>query len=95
MPVTATEADLAVVTAFLKRQKLKHLRCRVRAAAVIVESGPKDDALGHIRLRKRSDSMWEADELHHSGRWASLPIHAHLDAALLAIANDFSWLLEA
>jgi len=94
MPATATAADLAVVTTFLKRQKLKHLRCRVRAAAVIVESGPKDDALGHVRLRKQSASAWEADEFHHSGRWAALPIHASLNDVLLAISSDFSWLLE-
>lgn len=94
MPASISEAELSVVKSFLKEKKLKHLRCRQRAGAVIVESGPADDALGHVRLRKLSGTSWAADEFHHSGRWASLPIRAPLNEALHAIATDFSWLLE-
>jgi hypothetical protein len=95
MPASISEAELSVVKSFLKENKLKHLRCRQRAGAVIVESGPEDDALGHVRLRKLSAMNWAADEFHHSGGWASLPIEASLTEALRAIATDFSWLLEA
>ena len=72
MPASISESEISVVKAFLKEKKLKHLRCRQRAAAVIVESGPQDDALGHLRLRKLSATNWAADEFHHSGRWAPL-----------------------
>ena len=51
MPASISETEVSVVKAFLKEKKLKHLRCRQRAATVIIESGPKDDALGHLRLR--------------------------------------------
>ena len=95
MPASVSEAEVSVVKAFLKERKLKHLSCRVRGAAVIVESGSKDDALGHVRLRKLSATNWAVDEFHHSGRWAPLPIQASLPDALRAVATDFSWLLEA
>lgn len=95
MPATVSEAEISVVKAFLKARKLKHLRCRRRAAAVIIESGPEDDALGHLRLRKLSATTWAVDEFHHSGRWASLPIQAPLSDALGAVVADFSWVLEA
>ena len=95
MPASISEAELSVVKTFLKEKKHKHLRCRQRAGAVILESGPEDDAFGHVRLRKLSAQNWAADEFHHSGRWAPLPIEAPLTEALRAIATDFSWLLEA
>jgi hypothetical protein len=95
MPASISEAELSVVKSFLKEKKLKHLRCRQRAGAIIVESGPDDDALGHVRLRKLSAQNWAADEFHHTGRWAPLPIEAPLTEALRAIAADFSWLFEA
>ena len=95
MPVSISEAEVSVVKAFLKEEKLKHLRCRQRAAAVVIESGPEDDAQGHLRLRKLSATNWAADEFHHSGRWAPLPIQAPLAEALRAVAADFAWLLDA
>lgn len=95
MPASISDADVSVVMAFLKEKKLKHLRCRQRAATVILESGPTDDALGQLRLRKLSETIWAADEFHHSGRWAPLPIQAPLAEALRAVAADFSWLLDA
>jgi hypothetical protein len=95
MPASISEAEVSVVKAFLKEKKLKHLRCRQRAATVILESGPQDDALGHLRLRKLSATTWAADEFHHSGRWAPLPVSAPLAEALRAVASDFSWLLDA
>lgn len=58
MPASISEAELSVVKAFLKEMKLKHLRCRQRAGAVIVESGTEDDALGHVRLRRMSAMNW-------------------------------------
>jgi len=65
MPASISEAELSVVKSFLKEKKLEHLRCRQRAGAVIVESGPEDDALGHVRFRKLSAMNWAADEFHH------------------------------
>ncbi len=86
---------IATVTAFLKARRMTHLRCRARAGAIIIESGRKADPLPHVRLRKLTPTAWAADEFHHSGRWAPLPIQAPLAEALSAIAADFSWLLDA
>jgi hypothetical protein len=86
---------IATVTAFIKARRMTHLRCRTRAGAIIIESGPKADPLPHVRLRKLASTTWAADEFHHSGRWAPLPIQAPLAEALNAIAADFSWILDA
>jgi hypothetical protein len=95
LPASVSGADIIAVTAFLKDRGLKRLRCRRRANALILEAGPKDDALSLVRLRKLSPTAWAADEFHHSGRWAPLPIRGPLAESLQTIADDFSWLFEA
>lgn len=90
----AVVPQVATVTAFLKARRLAHLRCRTRAGAIIVESGPRADPTSHVRLRKLAPTVWAVDEFHHSGRWAPLPIQAPLAEALAALVADFSWLLE-
>lgn len=94
MPVTAVPA-IATVTAFLKARRLSHLRCSARAGAIIIESGPKADPDPRVRLKKLTGTQWAVDEFHHSGRWTPLPIQAPLSEALTAVADDFSWLLDA
>ncbi len=42
----------ASVAAFLKARRLTHLRCRVRAGAIVVESGPQKAPTAHIRLKQ-------------------------------------------
>jgi hypothetical protein len=83
------------VTAFLKARRLAHLRCRARAGAIIIESGPKKDPLPHIRLKKLTGTAWSVEEFSHTGRWSPLPIQAPLPDALAAVVADFSWLLDA
>lgn len=95
MPTPILDSELATVLAFFKARHLKHLRCRARAGAIVVESGPAKDALAHIRLRKLAATSWAVDEFHHSGRWAALPIKAPISDALAAVADDFSWILDA
>ena len=95
MPAPISSADIAEVTAFLKARRLKHLRCRSRAGALILESGPEKGALSHVRLKKLSATTWTVDESHHTGRWEALPIRASLADALAAVVADFSWVLDA
>lgn len=94
MPVAVSESDLAATRAFLKTNRLTRLRCSSRAGAIIVESGPKDDALSLLRLKKLASNRWAVDEFHHTGRWAPLPIQGPLDDALAAVLADFSWALD-
>lgn len=95
MPTPILDSELATAQAFFKARQLKHLRCRARAGAIVVESGPVKDVLAHVRLRKLTATSWAVDEFHHTGRWAALPIKAPLSDALAAIAADFSWTLDA
>jgi hypothetical protein len=94
MPAAATAAEVAAVRTFLAARHLAHLRCRQRVSTIVVESGPEDDALSHVRLKKVSPTTWAAEEFHHSGRWAPLPIQGPLSEALAVIADDFPWLLD-
>jgi len=89
-----SESELTAARAFLKAHKLTRLRCRSRGGTIIVESGPKDDALSLLRLRKLAKGQWAVDEFHHSGRWAPLPLQGPLDDALAGVLADFSWVLD-
>jgi hypothetical protein len=95
LPTPILDSELSTVQAFLKARRLAHLRCRARAGAVIVESGPTKDALTHVRFKKLTATSWTVDEFHHTGRWAPLPIKASLSDTLAAVATDFSWTLDA
>jgi hypothetical protein len=94
LPRPILDSDLATVRAFFKAHGHTHLRCRARAGAIIVESGPAADALAHIRLKKLAATAWSVDEFHHTGRWVPLPIKAALADALVAVDADFAWVLD-
>jgi hypothetical protein len=88
-------SSVASVTAFLKANRLKHLRCRARTGAIVVESGSQKAPAAHIRLKQLTAGTWAVDEFHHSGRWSPLPIQGDIDAALTAVLADFPWVLES
>jgi hypothetical protein len=46
---------------------LAHLHARKYGAAVIVESGPKDDAFKHFHLTRTTTHTWELDIGNHRG----------------------------
>lgn len=94
MPISASDRDLSAATAFLKTAGLTHLRCRRRGNAVILESGPQDDATPHVRLRKLGPRSWAADASNHTGRWERMPMHGQLIDTLEAVADTFPWLLD-
>jgi hypothetical protein len=94
MPAAVSAAEVAEVHSFLHARHLAHLRCRRRASTIVVESGPHHDVLFHARLKKVSVTTWAAEEFHHSGRWAPLPLHGQLPQVLGAIADDFPWLFD-
>ncbi len=94
MPAAVSAAEFAAVRSFLRTRHLAHLHCRKRASTIVVESGAEDDALSHVRLKKVSPTTWAAEEFHHSGRWAPLPIQGRLSETLAAIADDFPWLFD-
>ena len=83
-----------VVQRLLHEGHLNHLRARKYGAAVIVESGPKDDAIKHIRLTRQGAQVWSLDIADHRGRWESTPFRASLDELVAAVADTFPWVLQ-
>jgi hypothetical protein len=94
MPTPASDADVAAVNAFLKTAGLKNLRCRKRADTLVIESGPKSDAMPLIRLRRLAATAWAVDAATHTGRWESMPLRGKIVDNLQAIADTFPWLLS-
>ena len=93
MANNASETDLSVVRSFLVAPGLKHLRCRKRAATLVIESGPPGDAVPHLRLRKLSATVWATDAATHTGRWEAMPLKGTLRDILQAVVDTFPWLL--
>lgn len=79
---------------FLHARGLKHLRARKHGAAVIVESGPVDDPVKHIRLRRDTVHLWLLDIADHRGRWERTPFRDQIDNLLATVAQTFPWVLS-
>jgi len=93
MPHVASDADISAATAVLKAIGLTHLRCRKRASTIVIESGPKRDAIPHIRFRKLGVHIWAADAATHTGRWEHMPVRGQLGETIQFIAQTFPWLV--
>ncbi len=91
---SAEERHPQIVERLLHARGFSHLRARKYGAAVIVESGPKDDALKHIRLTRQTAQIWTVDMADHRGRWESTPFRASLDELVAAVADTFPWTLQ-
>ena len=94
MPVRAVETyHCDQVESFLLDQGLAHLRGRKYGNSVIVESGPKDDAIKHLRLRRDTVHLWLLDVADHRGRWERTPFRGPLEDALALVVDSFPWVL--
>ena len=90
----AEERHLQIVEQLLHARGFNHLRARKYGTAVIVESGPKDDAFKHIRLTRQTAQIWTVDMGDSRGRWESTPFRASLDELVAAVADTFPWTLQ-
>ncbi|HMB91204.1 MAG TPA: hypothetical protein VKP65_10180 [Rhodothermales bacterium] len=70
-----------------------HLRARTYGSAVLVESGPTDDRVKHVRLRRDSVHLWCLDIANHRGQWERTPLRANLDDLVQLVLDDFPWTL--
>ncbi len=82
------------VERLLHARQLAHLRARKYGAAVIVESGPKDDAYKHLRLTRDTAHLWSLDIANHRGRWERTPFRASLEEVVALVADSFPWTLQ-
>ena len=73
---------------------LQHLRVRVRADTLILESGPVDDAFAHARMRRLSATLWTLEMPSRSGRWDPTGIRDTVDKVVVTLAEQIGWTLE-
>jgi hypothetical protein len=95
VPKFRAEPDDAddVREAFERHKQLAHLRVRRRAEALIVESGPEDDPIRHVRFRRMTAAMWELDGAGHRGRWEWTGQRALLLKLVDILLTQYPWLV--
>lgn len=85
--------DPTDVEARLHRHGLTHLRARKHGAAVIVESGPKDQPWKHFRLRRDTVHLWWLDMASQGARWDKTPYRDQRDNLVDMVIEMFPWTL--
>ena len=81
------------VEALLHEHDATHVRARKYGAAVIVESGPDDDPVRHVRLRRDTVHLWRLDIAGRGGRWESTPTRGNIESLVSAVVEKFPWTL--
>ena len=77
----------------IEKNGLAHLRVRKHGDLLIIESGPKQDPVQHLRMR-RVTRQWYALEIHdHYGHWQRVDIRARAHVVLETVIREFPWLL--
>lgn len=94
MPKHAESYHPGQVEDFLHERGFKHVRARKRGSDVIVESGPKRDAIKHIRVRRDTVHLWLVDIADHRGKWEATPFRGLLDDVLGLVVDAFPWVLS-
>ena len=92
---TADELQALSLQGYLKRCGLTHLRVRRHGVLLIVESGPADDAVAHVRFRRQGAHIWTLEFATHMGRWEPAPYRGQIERLVDMIQSDFPWTVEA
>ncbi len=82
------------VERLLHERGLTHLRARKHGAAVIVESGPPDDPVKHLRLTRDAVHLWLLDIADHRGRWERTGERASVENLVALVMDNFPWTLQ-
>ena len=82
------------VERLLHGRSLTHLRARKHGAAVIVESGPPDDPVKHLRLTRDAVHLWLLDIADHRGRWEQTGQRASLEDLVTLVVDNFPWTVQ-
>jgi hypothetical protein len=79
--------------ALLRARDLTHLRVRRYGVLLVVESGPKEDAVAHARLRRQGAHIWGLEMPTHTGAWETTPFRGLLREMVDLLVTDFPWAL--
>jgi hypothetical protein len=72
---------------------LGHLRVSARGEMLTIESGPKEDPVRHARLRRETVSLWTLEMAARAGRWEPTHLRDTMDKLLVALVEQFGWVL--
>jgi len=72
---------------------LGHLRARRRGRVVTVESGPKGDAVSHVRFRRDTVHLWLLEMPGKAGRWDRTPYRDRIENLMALVEKQFPWTL--
>ncbi len=90
----ADELDLDAVEEHLAESpELRHIRVRMRADLLTLESGDPRNPVRHARLRRVSVHLWWLEMSTHTGRWEPTPFRDELTTLLEMLTDEFAWTL--
>jgi len=96
MPARPVETyHCSQVEEFLRDHGFVHLRARKYGSTIIVESGPDDDAIKHVRLRRDTVHLWLLDIADHRDRWERTHVRGLIEDVLTDLVDSFSWVLTS
>lgn len=72
----------------------QHLRARARGDVIVIESGPANDAVQHLRFRRATVQWWYLEMPTHTGKWERTPYRDSIRELLALVRAQFPWTLE-
>lgn len=86
--------DVGGTDAFFQScEGFEHLRSRRRGDLLTIVSGPEDDPVVHVRLRRLTKQWWDAEVPAGGRRWQPLGLRDGRIEVLDTLVADFGWLL--
>ena len=79
------------VASRLGARGLPHLRARKYGELVVIESGPKDNPIPHVRLRRDTVHLWRLEIATHTGRWEKSGFRGTIDQLLELLVTQLPW----
>ena len=65
-----------------------------RPGLLIVESGPDDDIVPHVRFRRHGAHIWTLEMATHTGAWEPTGFRGQIERLVELVHSDFPWTLE-
>jgi len=92
--LVADPIDVICVEDYLDHHaELSHLRVRKHGALLILESGPRQHPVRHVRLRRVTRQWWTPEVYTHTGAWQPIPERGGISEVLDLLRTQFPWIL--
>jgi hypothetical protein len=88
---TADELQAMSLQGSLVRRGLTHLRVRRHGVLLIVESGPAEDPVPHVRFRRHGAHIWTLEMATHTGAWEPTFFRGQIEHLVDMVQSDFPW----